>query len=44
MLSQDVILLPQLTKQAKLWYLKQLLSNKHLPETALVFTASSKLH
>ena len=44
MLSQDVMPLSQLTQQAKLRYLKELSSNKHLHEAALVFTACSKLH
>ena len=44
MLSKDVTPLTQLTERANLWYLKNLLSNKHLQEAALVFTASSKSH
>ena len=44
MLSQDMIPLPQLTASAKLRYLKKLLLNKHLQETALVFASSSQSH
>ena len=42
MFSQDVIPLRQLTEYANLRYLKKILSNKNLQESALAFTASSK--
>ena len=44
MLSQNVILLLQLTEQEKLRYLEKPLSNIHLQKAALVFMSSSKSH
>ena len=43
MLSRDVILLPQLTQQEKLWRLKNFIKYE-FPRAALVFSISSKQH